>query len=125
VRTRNFIQSLSYALEGLRYALRSQRNMRIHALMALVVLFLAFILGFSPLELAILLLTIVLVLGAELLNTAIEATVDLCTEEYNYLAQRAKNVAAAAVLVCAFFAAAIGCFLFGPRAVALWALLGR
>ena len=117
MKSRNLMQSIGYAWEGLCYAFQTQRNMRIHTVFAVLALLAAYALGLNTGELAILLLTIFLVMGAELFNTAIETTVDLCTSEYNYLARRAKNVAAAAVLVSAFMAVLIGCFLFGPHVV--------
>ncbi len=120
MKSRNLMQSVCYALEGLCYALRTQRNMRIHMLVAIAVLFAAYGLKFSPPELAILLLTIFLVMGSELLNTALEATVDLCTPEYNHLARRAKNVAAGAVLAAAIIAVIVGCLLFAPHLLSLW-----
>ncbi len=119
------MQSIGYAWEGLCYAFQTQRNMRIHTVFAVLALLAAYALGLNTGELAILLLTIFLVMGAELFNTAIETTVDLCTSEYNYLARRAKNVAAAAVLVSAFMAVLIGCFLFGPHVVRIWISLRR
>ena len=69
---------------------------------------------FSRGEVVLLLVTITLVVGAELLNTAIEVTVDLISPEYNHLARVAKNVAAAAVLVTACNAVLVGILLFGP-----------
>jgi diacylglycerol kinase (ATP) len=107
-------RSVAYALEGLRYAFKTQRNLRIHTVMAAVALAGAYAGKFSRWEVVLLLLTITLVVGAELLNTAIEVTVDLFTPEYNHLARTAKNVAAAAVLVTACNAVLVGILLFGP-----------
>lgn len=101
------------------HAIRTQRNMRIHCLATIVVLALGYILQFSPVELAILTLTVSLVLVAELINTAIETTVDLITPEYHPLAKTAKNVAAGAVLVMALGAVMVGVFLFFNRLVPL------
>ncbi|HHY37232.1 MAG TPA: diacylglycerol kinase family protein [Firmicutes bacterium] len=117
-------RSFSYALEGLRYAYRTQRNIRIHTAVAAATLAAAWAGKFSRGEIILLLLTITLVVGAELVNTAIEVTVDLITPEYNRLARVAKNVAAAAVLVTAGNAVLVGILLFGPRLLtivqALW-----
>ena len=107
-------RSFSYALEGLRYALLTQRNLRIHTVMAAAALVAAYAGKFSRGEVVLLLVTITLVVGAELLNTAIEVTVDLISPEYNHLARVAKNVAAAAVLVTACNAVLVGILLFGP-----------
>ncbi|HHW55074.1 MAG: diacylglycerol kinase family protein [bacterium] len=111
---RGVFRSFSYALEGLRYALLTQRNLRIHTVMAAAALVAAYAGKFSRGEVVLLLVTITLVVGAELLNTAIEVTVDLISPEYNHLARVAKNVAAAAVLVTACNAVLVGILLFGP-----------
>lgn len=111
---RGVFRSFSYALEGLRYALLTQRNLRIHTVMATAALVAAYAGKFSREEVVLLLVTITLVVGAELLNTAIEVTVDLISPEYNHLARVAKNVAAAAVLVTACNAVLVGILLFGP-----------
>jgi diacylglycerol kinase (ATP) len=110
---RGVFRSFSYALEGLRYALLTQRNLRIHTVMAAAALVAAYAGKFSRGEVVLLLVTITLVVGAELLNTAIEVTVDLISPEYNHLARVAKNVAAAAVLVTACNAVLVGILLFG------------
>ncbi len=112
MRACTLLDSFRYALAGLVYAMRTQRNMRIHCLAAVVVLALGYILNFSHVEFAILALTVSLVLMAELMNTAIEVTIDLITQEYHPLAKTAKNVAAGAVLVMALGAVMVGFFLF-------------
>lgn len=86
----------------------------IHTVMAAAALVAAYAGKFSRGEVVLLLVTITLVVGAELLNTAIEVTVDLISPEYNHLARVAKNVAAAAVLVTACNAVLVGILLFGP-----------
>jgi|SRR5690606_5713803 len=93
--------------------------MRIHILAALVVLAGAILLGVSRVELAILLLTIALVLVAEMVNTAIESTVDLITQEYHERAKVAKHVAAGAVLLAAVGAVFVGYLIFFDRVAAL------
>ena len=109
------MESFTYAVQGLFYSFGTQRNMRIHALLAVLVILTAMALGLSRSELAILALTVGIVITAELINTAIEATIDLITKEYHPLAAVAKNVAAAAVLIAACTAAAVGYFLFFER----------
>ncbi|HEY8285338.1 MAG TPA: diacylglycerol kinase family protein [Chloroflexota bacterium] len=103
-----------FAGQGVVYVFRTQRNMRIHAGAAGGVLALAGLLGVSRVELAVLLLCILAVLTLEMLNTVVEAVVDLATEEYHPLAKVAKDVAAGAVLVMAVGAAAIGLLILGP-----------
>lgn len=108
------IKSFIYALEGLKYTIVTQRNMRIHYLVALGVLLLALYLPMSKLEVLILFVTIVLVLFAEVINTAIEAIVDLITDDYHPLAKVAKDVAAGAVLLTAGLAIIVGISVFYP-----------
>ena len=106
--------SFRYAFEGWWYALRTQRNTWIHAAVSGVVLALAFWLGISPLEWAILILATMAVWMAEFANTALEAVVDLVSPDYHPLAKAAKDVAAAAVLVGALGAIIIGLLILGP-----------
>src|SRR5688500_20177685 len=81
------------------YAVRTQRNMRFHVVVAVVVLVASLLVGVRKLELAVLVLTILLVFVAELFNTAMEFVVDLATKEYHPLAKLAKDVSAGAGLV--------------------------
>ncbi|MFC7440617.1 diacylglycerol kinase [Laceyella putida] len=108
------IKSFIFALEGLKYTIGTQRNMRIHYVAALIVLLLAMYLPMSKLEVLVLFVTIILVLFAELINTAIEALVDLVTEEFHPLAKVAKDVAAGAVLLTAGLAVIVGFSVFYP-----------
>ena len=103
---KKLLDSFNYAIEGMLYAVRTQRNMRIHMIAALLVLTACFFYDISKMELLILLITITMVITAELINTAIECTIDITTNYYHPLAKIAKNVAAAAVLVTAINAIA-------------------
>lgn len=105
-------QSFVYAWEGLVYAILTQRNMRIHLSVALVALVMALFLDITKDEILLLFFTIVLVITAELFNTAVETVVDLVTDRYHPLAKIAKDVAAGAVLLTAILAVVIGFFLF-------------
>lgn len=108
-------KSFGYAGEGLRYLVRSQRNIRIHLILMALAIILALWLGLSAVEWSILLLTIGLVLSAEALNTAIEATVDQIGLDQRPLAKIAKDTAASAVLISALVALCVAAFLFLPR----------
>ena len=114
--------SFGYAWEGIRYAWRTQRHLRIHVSLALLAVGLGLFFAISPAEWAALLTAIALVLAFEMLNTVIEAVVDLVTGEFHHNAKVAKDVAAGAVLVTAASAALVGAVIFIPR---LWMLLGR
>ena len=92
----------------------AQPNARIQCVAAVLVLALGGWLGVSPLEWAALLLAIALVLGAEAMNTALEYVVDLAQPDWHPLARDAKDVAAAAVLVCSLGAAVVGLLVFVP-----------
>src|SRR5215217_9146084 len=101
-------RSFNHAYRGLVYAVRTQRNMRFHVVAAAVVLVLSLLVGVSKLELAILVLVIMAVFVTEMLNTALEFTVDLATREYRPLAKLAKDVSAGAVLVSSVGAVLVG-----------------
>ena len=88
--------------------MRTQRNMRFHVLAAVGVLVLSLLVGVSELELAVLVLTILMVFVTEMLNTAMEFVVDLVTTEYHPLAKLAKDVSAGAVLVSSVGAVLVG-----------------
>lgn len=93
--------SFNYAIEGMVWAIRTQRNMRIHFAIAFIVAVGSLVLGVSRLELAAVVFAISLVFAAELMNTALEAAVDVATEHYDPVAKIAKDVAAGSVLVAA------------------------
>jgi len=94
-------QSLLCALKGLRFALRTQRNLRLQLFLGAVTLTLAGVAHLDAVRLALLLLAVALVLVIELLNTALEALVDSLYPEYNTAAARVKDVAAGAALLAA------------------------
>jgi undecaprenol kinase len=104
-----------YAFAGLAAAWRSERNLRIHAVVAAAVVVAGAALRLPPAAWAILFLAIALVVSAELLNAAVEAVVDLVSPDDHPLAKRAKDVAAAGVLVAVAGAVAVGI------CVAVWA----
>ncbi len=118
MRTHNLLRSFGYALAGLGWLVRTQRNARIHLVIALVAVALGAWLGLSGPEWAVLLLTIGLVLAAEAFNTALEAAVDLASPEWHALARIAKDVSAGGVLVLALAAVGVGVALFAGRLLA-------
>lgn len=111
-RTPSIIESFNYAFEGIIHVLRTQRNMRIHFLAAVVVLVAALALDVSRLELIALFLAIAFVLVAEMVNTAIEAAVDVASTSFDPMAKLAKDVGAGAVLIAAVNALAVGYLVF-------------
>lgn len=110
-------RSLAYAVAGCAYMLRQQKNVRILIAATLVVGALAARLGIGTDQWAILILTVGSVWVAEFINAAIEAAVNLAASDFHPLAKVAKDVAAAAVLITAIVAFAIGCLLLGPRLI--------
>ncbi|NOH00811.1 MAG: diacylglycerol kinase family protein [Chloroflexi bacterium] len=108
------VQSIRHAVRGWFYAMRTQRNAWIHSAVTIVVLVLGIWLGLSPLDWAVIILTIAMVFAAEFMNTAIEAVVDLASPESHPLAKIGKDVGAAAVLVAALAAILIGLLILGP-----------
>jgi diacylglycerol kinase (ATP) len=114
-RTPAVFQSFNYALEGVIHALRTQRNMRIHFAVAAAVLVLAFVYDVTRLELIALMIAIAFVLIAEMVNTAVEATIDLSTPSFDPLAKIAKDLAAGAVLIASVNAIAVGYLVLADR----------
>lgn len=114
---RNLASSFKFALEGAREAFKSERNFRIHIFIGTIALILAYLLNFNLTEWAILLITIYLVIVLELVNTSIEATVDLLSPAYSERAKVAKDVAATTVFLSAILAIIIGVILFIPKLI--------
>ena len=114
MRSYNLLDSFRYAGEGLRYALRTQRNTRIHLAVAVVVIVLGLWLGLSMTEWAVLALTVGFVLVGEMINTVAETLVDLVSPGYHPLAKVVKDVTAGAVLLTAIVSVIVGLLILGP-----------
>ena len=114
-RARNFWQSLAFALAGMHHAFNSQRNLRIHVTVAVAVVIAGLSLRISRTEWAVVVTLVALVIGLELLNTAIEALVDVASPVPHPLAKIAKDTAAGAILVAAAGSAIVGLIIFLPR----------
>lgn len=114
-RSPSLIQSFNFAFGGVIHVLRTQRNMRIHFAIAAAVLALAFAFEVSKLELIAVLLSIAFVLIAEMVNTAVEATIDMATTTFDPLAKLAKDIVAGAVLIASVNAVAVGYLVFADR----------
>ena len=108
----SLVESFNYAVEGILHVLRTHRNMRIHFAAAIGVLILALVLGVDRLELVALLLSIAFVLVAEMINSAIEAAIDVATSSFDPLAKLAKDIAAGAVLIASINAIVVGYLVF-------------
>jgi diacylglycerol kinase (ATP) len=112
---KKILNSFSNAFRGIIYAFQRERNMSIHVLGAAVALAASFYFQVERLEFLFVLIAIFLVFITELINTALEAAIDLKTEEYHPLARIAKNVAAGAVLCAAIFSLLVAYLVFAER----------
>ncbi|MBP1889536.1 diacylglycerol kinase (ATP) [Clostridium moniliforme] len=115
MKLKKLVDSFNNAIDGIIYTVRTQRNMKIHMVVTLGVLIACLFFNVSKSEFLILAITITMVIGAELLNTAIEAVVDMNTNHYHPLAKIAKNVAAGAVLLTAINAVVVGYIIFWDK----------
>lgn len=111
-RAGSLVESFNFAVEGIIHVLRTHRNMRIHVAAAVVVLVVGLVLGVSRVELVALLVSITFVLIAEMINSAIEATIDIATSSFDPLAKLAKDIAAGAVLIASLNAVVVGYLVF-------------
>ena len=112
-------KSFGYAFEGIFAGIRGERNMKIHCFAAVCVIVAGVLFHISVTEWCICLVLFGLILSLERVNTAIEAVVDLVTEDKKPLAKLAKDTAAGAVLIAAVMAAMAGLLIFVPKLVSL------
>jgi diacylglycerol kinase (ATP) len=115
-RAPNLLESFNYAFEGIIHVLRTQRNLRIHLAIAIVVIGAAAALSVQRIELIALLIAIAFVLVAEMINSAIEGVIDLSTTSFDPNAKLAKDIAAGAVLISSITAVAVGYLVFSQAA---------
>jgi diacylglycerol kinase (ATP) len=108
----SLLQSFNFAFDGIIHVLRTQRNMKIHFAVAVLVLVAAFFFDLDRLDIVALLVAISFVLIAEMINTALEYAIDIFTTRYDPLARIAKDVAAGAVLIATVNALAVAYLVF-------------
>lgn len=108
-------RSFHYAFAGLVYALRHNQNLRIHFVAAILVVIASIFFKVNPFEMGILGLMILLVISAEMINTAIEQMTDLIVTEHRREAEIAKDVAAGMVLITAIGSVIVGTLIFVPH----------
>jgi diacylglycerol kinase len=109
---KEFIQSFLYALNGISASLKEQRNLKVQLVIALITIGAGFYFQVTTIEWCMVLLSIGLVVGLEMINSAIEDLVNLVTEEWRPLAGKIKDIAAGAVLVVSVIAAIVGLLIF-------------
>lgn len=104
--------TFTFAIQGIIHAFKAERNMKVHIAATAIVFIAGVLLGLTPLRWLFLALAVTLVISAELINTAVEAVVDLVSPDEHPLARIAKDTAAGAVLITALFAVVVGIMVF-------------
>lgn len=118
-----FIRSFTFSISGLIYAYKYEQSMLVHVLATICVIAANFFFGVTAIEWLVTILAIGMVLSAELINTAIEAIVDMVTLEFHPLAKIAKDCGSAATLTATLVAIAISLFVFGPYFLAIFGIV--
>ena len=116
-KTKKILNSFKYAFQGIITSFKTERNMKIHVLIMLLVIIVGILLKISKIEWFICIILFTLVISAELFNTAIETIVDMITTEKNEKAKIAKDVSAGAVLILARGSAIVGLMIFIPKII--------
>ena len=116
-KNKGFFSSLKNSLNGIKNAFGSERNLKIQIVIALIVIILTLILKIELVKAMFVYISIFFVIVSEIINTAIEKTVDLVTEEYNEKAKLAKDIAAGGVLISAINSIVIGILVFGKEII--------
>ena len=112
---KNFLQSFKYAFQGIFRTIEKERNIKIHILAVIAVIIMGIMYNISRIEWIICIIFFGLVISSELINTAIEHTVDLITDKEDKLAKYAKDAAAGAVLINAILSVIVACFIWIPK----------
>lgn len=116
----NFTESLGYALAGIRFAFKSERNIRFQMAATILVGLAGWFFGLTAMEWVVVILACTLVLMMEMTNTLAEWTIDLITDrQFHPIAKNVKDVAAGAVLLASFFAVIVGAIVFLPKIIDL------
>jgi len=113
----NFLMSFKNALAGLAHCFKNERNFRFHILAAVLAVILAFFLKVSKEELMLIIFAIFFVIVSEIFNTAVESLCDMVSKDYNKYIKIAKDCSAAAVLMSAVNAVAVGVIVFLPKLI--------
>ena len=112
---RKWADSANYAIEGILFAAKNERHLRYHLYAAVMALLLSYVLGVPRLEFLVILVAVILVMLAEMVNTAIEYLVDMVSPEYSEKARTAKDVSAGAVFITAVGSAVVGYIILFPH----------
>lgn len=114
MKPKSWTDKANVAIEGIIYAVKTQPHMRYHLFAALATLIFSLILNISRIEFILLCMAIVLVLATEMLNTAIEVTVDMISDGYHPLAKKAKDIGAGVVLIASIGALTLAYLILYP-----------
>ena len=114
------MKAFKCAFDGVKHAVLTQRNFKIHIIVALLALIMSAAFKLATTEFAIVVICIFLVFAFELVNTAIESIVDLVSPDWNLLAKHAKDCAAGAVLLVSFMSVIVALVIFLPKVIVLW-----
>ena len=120
VEVKKLINSFKYAIQGIISSFKTERNMKIHVFIMILVIIWGIIFKISVTEWMVCALLFALVISGELFNTAIETVVDMIMPEINDKAKLAKDIAAGAVLVLAITAVIVGLIIFVPKIIAIF-----
>ena len=112
---RHRIKSFSDAFNGITLAFRSEVHFKIHLFFTWLAIGAGFVFSISPVEWGLIILVIGFVWVSEMINTAIERSVDMITTDYHPLAKQAKDISAGAVLIASFISVLIGLIVFLPK----------
>ena len=118
-KNKKLINSFKCAIQGIIQAMKTERNVKIHITIMILVIIAGIVLKISKIEWIICIILFGLVIGGEMFNSAIETVVDIAMPDINPKAKFAKDAAAGAVLVFAIASAIIGFMIFGPKLIAL------
>lgn len=110
----DFFHRISLALQGFFVALKRERHMKFHIIISFFLLFPLIWIEINPIKIWILIILLALLIAMELMNTAIEITVDMISKRFSYRAKLAKDISSAAVLVVALLVANYSIFIYSP-----------
>lgn len=120
MKNKKLINSFKYAFKGIVSSIKSERNMKIHFTMMILVIIAGILLNISMWEWITCFILFGLVISLEMVNTAIETVVDIVSPKYNFQAGQAKDIAAGAVLVNAIVAVIVGLLIFLPKIIGIF-----
>ena len=116
-RNKNFIEALKHSFDGIKYTLKTENNLKVQLIFAFIAVILAIITKLNVVEWVVLVITIGIVLFAEMVNTAIENVLDVYSEKYSDKIKVAKDIASGAVLMVSGMSVIVGGLLFLPKLI--------